>query len=339
MPRQLRIQYEGAVYHVMARGDRRENIFWDDEDKEVLLQVLSLACSKTGWRIHAWVLMNNHYHLVVETPKANLVDGMKWLQNTYTRRFNLRHGLWGHLFGGRYKAVLVETDPRDRRDYFTTLLDYVHLNPIRAGLIRLNKDLGLLSYRWSSLAGGYGLAPYKRPPWMECSIGLESFGLKDTTQGRKRFIEQLEKSTDQKSKAMCGVRQLEEQGLQSTLRRGWYWGSQEFREKLLKLKRESGISETNKNYRSSRQERDYGLAEAERLVIEGLAKHGLGEKDLNWLKGSDSRKVSIAREIVQRTSVSMRWIAERLAMKSAGNVSQQLYRTRKSIKPGKNNDK
>ena len=127
--------------------------------------------------------------------------------------------------------------------------------------------------------------------------------------------------------------------MQSTLRRGWYWGSQDFREKLIKLKRKSVISGTNRNYRSSRQQRDYVLAEAERSVIEGLAKHGLGEKDLNRPKGSDSRKVSIALEIEQRTSVSMRWIAERLAMKSAGNVSQQLYRTRKSIKPGKNNDK
>jgi putative transposase len=91
MPRQLRIQYEGAVYHLMSRGDRREEIFWDDLDRTSFLQRLGAACQKTGWQVHAYCLMNNHFHLVVETWRANLVEGMKWLLGTYAMRFNRRH--------------------------------------------------------------------------------------------------------------------------------------------------------------------------------------------------------------------------------------------------------
>ena len=105
MARSVRIEYPGAFYHVMARGNRREAIFGDDDDRRFFLQTLGEACGMTGWRVHAWVLMSNHYHLFIETPEANLVAGMQWLQNTYTRRFNTRHRLWGRLFGDRYKAV------------------------------------------------------------------------------------------------------------------------------------------------------------------------------------------------------------------------------------------
>src|ERR1700731_2336930 len=108
MARQVRIQFQGAVYHVMARGDRKESIIGGDKDRRMFIETLGEACEKTGWLVHAWVLMSNHYHLVLRTPQANLVAGMRWLQNTYTRRFNVRNQLWGHVFGGRYKAVLVE---------------------------------------------------------------------------------------------------------------------------------------------------------------------------------------------------------------------------------------
>jgi putative transposase len=108
MARGIRIEYAGAFYHVMARGNRRERIFREDEDRRFFCQTLGEVCERTGWRVHAWVLMSNHYHLMLETPEANLVAGMKWLQNTYTRRFNNRHHLWGRLFGDRYKAVLSE---------------------------------------------------------------------------------------------------------------------------------------------------------------------------------------------------------------------------------------
>ena len=108
MARKLRIQYPGAIYHVMNRGDRREAIFEDDEDRQRLLKALTEACEKTGWQVHAYCLMRNHFHLVIETPQLNLVAGMKWLLGTYTSRFNRRQKEFGHLFSGRYKALIVD---------------------------------------------------------------------------------------------------------------------------------------------------------------------------------------------------------------------------------------
>src|SRR5213594_4363548 len=106
--RKLRVKYPGAIYHVMNRGDRREPIFKDDADRARFLETLGQCCTKTEWQVHAWCLMNNHFHVVIETPKANLVAGMKWFLGTYTARFNRRHKLFGHLFSGRYKALLVD---------------------------------------------------------------------------------------------------------------------------------------------------------------------------------------------------------------------------------------
>ena len=110
MPRQRRIEYAGAIYHAMARGDRREDIVLDDSDRERFEETLAEVVESSGWILYAWVLMSNHYHFLFKTPEANLVEGMKWFQNTWTRRFNSRHRLWGHLFGGRYRAIPVEED-------------------------------------------------------------------------------------------------------------------------------------------------------------------------------------------------------------------------------------
>jgi REP element-mobilizing transposase RayT len=125
-PRQLRREYAGAIYHVLNRGDRR-----------LFLAALTEACGRTHRQIHAYCLMRNHFHLVLETPEANLVAGMKWLQGTYTQRYNGRHERFGHLFQGRYKAVPVEAA---NAGYLETLTTYIHLNPARAGLIAIGKE-------------------------------------------------------------------------------------------------------------------------------------------------------------------------------------------------------
>ena len=108
MARKLRVQYPGAMYHLMNRGDRREPIFEDDSDRVQFLETLRQACEKTCWQTHAHCLMNNHFHLVIETPQLNLVAGMKWFLGTYTSRYNRRHKGFGHLFSGRYKALPVD---------------------------------------------------------------------------------------------------------------------------------------------------------------------------------------------------------------------------------------
>ncbi|HEY2952847.1 MAG TPA: transposase, partial [Verrucomicrobiae bacterium] len=99
---------EGGIYHVMNRGDRQEEIFLDDDDRELFLKTLGEACTKTDWQVHAHCLMSNHFHLVMETPKANLSLGMQWFLGTYTARFNRRHRSFGHLFSGRFKALIVD---------------------------------------------------------------------------------------------------------------------------------------------------------------------------------------------------------------------------------------
>ena len=153
MGRKLRVEYPGAVYHVMNRGDRREAIFLDDLDRRRFVESLAQCCGRSGWQVHAYCLMSNHFHLVVETPQPNLVMGMKWLLGTYTARFNRRHKLFGHLFSGRYKSQVVDGSGNG---YLKTACDYVHLNPARAALLKPEEALG--KFPWSSWPA-YLLAP------------------------------------------------------------------------------------------------------------------------------------------------------------------------------------
>src|SRR5438105_10479556 len=157
MARKLRVEYARAIYHVMSRGDRREAIFHDDQDRLRFLQTLGEGCKKTDWQVLAYCLMDNHFHLVVETPQANLVAGMKWFLGTYTGRFNRRHKLVGHLFSGRYKALIVDGSGAG---YLRTVCDYVHLNPVRAKLLRPQQTLR--GYGWSSYRD-YLQRPEQRP--------------------------------------------------------------------------------------------------------------------------------------------------------------------------------
>src|SRR5947207_15811154 len=122
----------------MNRVDQRHDIFRDMHDRQRLLTTLTEACGKTEWQVHAYCLMRNHFHLVIETPHPNLVVGMKWLLGVYTKRYNIRHKLCGHLFAGRYKALHVDGSGTG---YLRTVCDYVHLNPVRAKLLKPEEPL------------------------------------------------------------------------------------------------------------------------------------------------------------------------------------------------------
>jgi putative transposase len=200
MARSLRIQAAGAFYHVMARGNRREDIFHDDDDRRFFLHTLSQACEMTGWRVHAWVLMGNHYHLFIQTPEPNLVAGMSWLQNTLTRRYNVRHRKWGRLFGDRYKAVIVQGEDRY---HYQTLMDYIHLNPVRARMIQPKKGQSVLDYTWSSLASAYAVVRKRRAKWMAAEEGLKAFDLEDTVPGRRKMVERLDRRAVEKMGSGC----------------------------------------------------------------------------------------------------------------------------------------
>ena len=318
MPRQVRIQFAGALYHVMARGDRREAIFRDDDDRRMFLSVLGEACGRTGWRCHAYVLMGNHYHLVIETPEPNLVAGMAWLQNTYTRRHNVKHRLWGHVFGGRYKAVLVDGEAGN---YLATLIDYVHLNPARAGLADVKN--GLEAFPWSSLSY-YLKSPARRKAWEVATRGLDAWGRGDDVKGRRSYLEHLEQRVKQEGEA-AGRTLPEGQSLQSTLRRGWVFGSEAFKDKLLALaegalKKGAG----RKNYQAAAEVKEHGEARAEALVQAGLGVCGLSEEALLALPRGDRRKALIALVVKAETTVPLDWIAKRLDMGARSTVSREI---------------
>ena len=138
MPRKPRVEYPGAIYHVMSRANGKGNIFETDVDRQDFVKTLAEACAKTGFEVHAYCLMRNHFHLVVETPNGNLVAGMRWLLSAYTLRFNPRHQRFGHVFSGRYKALVVDGSGTG---YLRTVCDYVHLNPVRARLLQPGQRL------------------------------------------------------------------------------------------------------------------------------------------------------------------------------------------------------
>jgi REP element-mobilizing transposase RayT len=140
MSRPLRIELSGGVYHVTSRGGGREAIYWSDVDREAWLALLGRVCERFNWVCHAYCQMSNHYHLVLETPEGNLAQGMRQLNGVYTQTINRSRQRVGHVFQGRYKAILVEKD-----SYLLELARYVVLNPVRAGMV---SDAG--DWPWSS---------------------------------------------------------------------------------------------------------------------------------------------------------------------------------------------
>jgi len=140
MSRPLRIEFEGALYHITARGNRQESIFYSDDDRQAFLSILGKAIVRYNWVCHAYCLMDNHYHLLIETPDGNLSAGMRQTNGVYTQKLNRTYGKVGHVFQGRFKSILVE-----KESYLLELCRYIVLNPVRAG--RCDKPAG---WQWSS---------------------------------------------------------------------------------------------------------------------------------------------------------------------------------------------
>ena len=224
MARQLRFEYPGACYHVMARGDGGKRIFEDKQDHECFLHYLSDACENHGWYIHAWVLMGNHFHLLLETPEANLVSGMRYLMSHFSQNWNYRRQRRGHVFQGRYKAIPVSGERAPDASYFRIVADYIHLNPARAGLAGGKKGK-LTDYVWSSLPH------YQRgkgPKWLRMERVWQAFSLDQKTRGRTAYVEYLEK------RALEANGNVSDEAMRA-LRRGWYLGEDTFKDKLMNL--------------------------------------------------------------------------------------------------------
>lgn len=174
MARPLRLEFPGAFYHLTARGNARQDICLDDEDRQIFLAVLSEVIGRFRWVCHAYCLMGNHYHLLIETPEANLSLGMRQLNGVYTQRFNRRHGRVGHVFQGRFKAILVERD-----SYLLELARYVVLNPLRAKMVG-----SIARYPWSSYRATAGKAD--RPDWLSTDWILAQFA-EERAEAQRRY--------------------------------------------------------------------------------------------------------------------------------------------------------
>lgn len=181
MARPLRIEYPGAFYHVTSRGNEQRDVFKSRTDREKFLSYLESAVVRYGSVIHAWCQMNNHYHLLMETPAGNLSQIMRHINGAYTTYFNVKRKRAGHLFQGRYKAILVEADT-----YLLELSRYIHLNPVRVGIVQQPEQ-----YQWSSYLSY--IDPSKAPDWLKTDFILGYFGRKapDARSKYQEFVENL----------------------------------------------------------------------------------------------------------------------------------------------------
>jgi REP element-mobilizing transposase RayT len=303
MARKLRIQFPGAIYHVVSRGNHREDIFRDDLDRESFLKTLADACEKTGWQVHAFCLMPNHFHLVVETPQPNLVAGMKWFLGTYTTRFNRRHKVTGHLFAGRYKSMVVGGEG----GYLRTACDYVHLNPVRAKM--LPPGDAMRSYRWSSF-GLFLLTPEHRPGWLRLDRLLGECGIPaDSAAGRKEFERRLETR-----------RHHEGDEEFRSVRRGWCLGDEQFRRELL-AQVEGGAGKSH----FGEELQEVAEAKAIRIINEELRRAVWTEADLTRQRKGDPIKMRMASRLRAETTVTLQWIAARLRMGTQAHLKHLLY--------------
>jgi putative transposase len=313
MPRSVRVEYAGAVYHVMCRGDRREPIFTSDEDRRLMLSTVEETCERTGIWVHSYVLMPNHYHMLMETPEPNLVVGMKWFQGTYTQRYNSRYRQSGHVFQGRYKAVPMEGD---EPKYFRIVSDYIHLNPARAGLLDPEQP-NLKSFPWSSyprfVEGG------ELPKWLRRDRVFSSQGFPDEGRGsRKRYETRMDIKVGE---IMGGQLSDEREKEWNRLRRGWYLGGAGFRERLWEQIDRGVKGKQRASYSSE------GLCLHDERTAKACLKNvlswlGITRDQIRTHRQNDPLKQAVAWYVKSRTVVGDAWICQELDMGSRANVSR-----------------
>jgi len=313
MARPLRFEYAGAVYHVMARGDGGKAIFIAKDDHLLFLHRLGEVCRSRGWRVHAWTLMGNHFHLLLETPEPNLVSGMRLLLGAFSQAWNRRHSRRGHVFQGRYKAVPVAGAGAGDASQFKVVADYIHLNAARAGLAG-GAHGKLAAYPWSSLPA---YRSGKAPPWLVSERVLATHQLATDARGRRAYVDYLE------ARATGNGGKFPPEAT-AALRRGWYLGDESFRDRLLAMVNKGGKAIRKSGSHSGAAVAAHGEREAERLVIAGLRQLKLGDgtgKPLPARKG-DPRKVALATLLRTHTAMGNEWVAKRLEMGHDKSVSR-----------------
>lgn len=299
MPRPLRIETNDGVYHVINRGNYRGFIFGDDGAREAFERCLFEACERFGWELMAYCLMENHFHLCIATPKGNLSEGMRWLQGTFAARFNRFRQEKGHLFQGRFKSLLVEPGI-----HLSALIDYIHLNPVRAGLA---EDDAPAKYRWSSLYWFPQIR--KRPDFMDTRWMDYKDSLSDNAKGWKLYLMLLQTHVELDPKEL--------DALETKMCRGWCIGDKEF--KRINAKEFLSVKDT------LRLEKE-GLVDLNQSHWENLLNVFLDvlkktAEDIKNDRYSAEWKLAVAVCLKERTSVRNAWLSERLNMGVARGVS------------------
>lgn len=307
------MQYAGAVYHVFDRGDRKEPIFLADDDRKLFLDTLAETCVRSGFRIHGYGLMDNHYHLELETPEPNLVDGMRWFQGTYTQRFNRRHDLVGHLYQGRYKAKPIDPDDPN---YFRRVAEYIHLNAACAGLLDREQP-DLITYPWSSF--GYFVRKRRHlSDWLTPVRVFQSFGLQDDRVGRQAFRDYMNRRALEVTQDPIS---FERQNQWNRLLQGWYEGSERFREWL--LDRMDALRDQKKqDAQDAGTLRRHDQGRAEELLRLGATAAGLPLESVQQLPHNHPIKQGLAWLVKTHTTMTERWTIRQLGMGHRSNVGR-----------------
>lgn len=302
------MEYAGARYHVINRGNYRRDVFRDEGAAEAFERTLGEAAEKFKWRVAAYVVMRNHFHLALETPEPNLSLGMKWLQGTWVRRFNRYRSQEGRPFQGRFKSLVIGDSTSYRR-----VCDYIHLNPVRARVVEA-QDAG--SYRRSSL---WRYTHKQAPAWLEGAWLLQAWGLRSGVAGWRAYAARLA--------VLAGDKEAREQLNSKHLSRGWCVGSEKFKKTLQESMREQ-LAEWR--------ERRYLGLEGDALKAERSATWEEALQALSTAAGvnlaalpskkSAEEKVLLAAAMKQATSVSNGWLAERLGMGEPASASQFVRR-------------
>jgi REP element-mobilizing transposase RayT len=313
MARPARFEGEGALYHVINRGNYRADLFRTLGAKTAFLECLAEACEKSAWVLHAWCVMANHYHLALETPAGNLVEGMQWLQGTFATRFNRMRKESGHLFQGRYKSLVV-----DPGDGMGPLCHYIHLNPVRAGLCPVGK---LGDWPWTSLRL-LGEEPKARPGWYTPEAFLGHAGsLADTAAGRKRYLGYL-------------ARLAENEPARKEMRfekmsKGWAIGTAGFKAELVKEQRVMTAALARGDV-DVQEMREQGL---QRCFGELLEASGRTVRDVANEAKSAAWKVELAAAMKAKTTVTNRWLGEHLNMGGLHEVSRRVAAWQRKTRP------
>ena len=306
MARRLRIQFPGAIYHVINRGNYRRDVFENVGAAKAFEIALGETCERFRWQVHAYVIMRNHFHLAVGTLEPNLVDGMHWLQSTFATRFNRLRSERGHLFQGRYQALLIENAAALAR-----VVDYVHLNPVRAGIVTAAQ---VSTFRWSSLVR---FTKRDRPAWLVADRWLGSAGIEDSPDGWRTYVSELQQLAGDKGRQ----KELGFEGLS----RGWAIGSECWRKAVAReqvhLTLDSGYSpEEIRELKEARWREK--LSECLRSAGKTIEEAAKEPKAAAW-------KVETAAMLRRETGASPGWIARELSMGSPHSVRSYLSRSRR----------